>query len=246
MKVISFINEKGGTGKTTSAREIAGILKKKNKILLIDCDYQSNLSSSLLKNDTDKTIVNVILGENINNCIVNIEKNVDLISGTISSRDIESKLSYAREKEFILKKAIEKLKEKYDYILIDCRPDMRLLEKNALASSDLVITPIEPHNYSLDGFDILDHFLKAVKPILKNDLKHVGYFSRVAIGNAPKEIISNSNEDYSNILDSYIRHNIKLQECSIQSRFIIDYAPKSIGSLDFKKLVKEMQVKKYI
>lgn len=245
MKIISSINEKGGTGKTTSTREIAGVLKKKNKILLIDCDYQANLTSSFLL-EADKTIVNVINGEDINECITPIEKNVDIICGSISARDLEENLSWVTKKEFILKNALENLKEKYDYILIDCRPDMRLLEKNALASSDLVITPIEPHNYSLDGFDILEQFLYAVKPILKENLNHVGYFSRVAIGKAPREVIKGSDTAYNNILDSFIRHNVKLQECSLVGKFIIDYAPRSNGSLDFKKLVEELKTKKYI
>ena len=245
MKIISIINEKGGTGKTTSTREITGVLKKNKKCLLIDCDYQANLTGSF-GIEFDKTIYNVMLGENINNCILEIEKNVDIIPGIINSRDLERDLEWESEKETILKNKLEELEKKYDYILIDCRPDMRLLEKNALVCSDVVLTPIEPHNYSLDGFDILEELLKTINPILKNDIKHIGFFSRVAIGNAPKMVIENSDNVYENILDNYIRHSVKLQECSLVGKFIVDYAPRTNGALDYKNLVKELQNKNFI
>lgn len=245
MKIISIINEKGGTGKTTSTREITGVLKKNKKCLLIDCDYQANLTGSF-GIEFDKTIYNVMLGENINNCILEIEKNVDIIPGIINSRDLERDLEWESEKETILKNKLEELEKKYDYILIDCRPDMRLLEKNALVCSDVILTPIEPHNYSLDGFDILEELLKTINPILKNDIKHVGFFSRVAIGNAPKMVIENSDNVYENILDNYIRHSVKLQECSLVGKFIVDYAPRTNGALDYKNLVKELQNKNFI
>ncbi|MCQ9627527.1 ParA family protein [Cetobacterium somerae] len=245
MKIISIINEKGGTGKTTSTREITGVLKKNKKCLLIDCDYQANLTGSF-GIEFDKTIYNVMIGENINNCILEIEKNVDIIPGIINSRDLERDLEWESEKETILKNKLEELEKKYDYILIDCRPDMRLLEKNALVCSDVVLTPIEPHNYSLDGFDILEELLKTINPILKNDIKHIGFFSRVAIGNAPKMVIENSDNVYENILDNYIRHSVKLQECSLVGKFIVDYAPRTNGALDYKNLVKELQNKNFI
>ena len=245
MKVISIINEKGGTGKTTSTREITGVLKKTKKCLLIDCDYQANLTGSF-GIDFDKSIYNVMVGEDINDCIITLEKNVDIIPGIINARDLENALEWESNKEEILKVQLEKLKKNYDYIIIDCRPDMRLLEKNALVCSDVVLTPIEPHNYSLDGFDILEQFLKAVKPILKDNIKHYGFFSRVAIGNAPKSVIAGSDNAYDNILDSYIRHSVKLQECSLVGKFIVDYAPRTNGALDYKNLVKELKSKKII
>ncbi len=245
MKIISVINEKGGTGKTTSTREIVGVLKKSKKCLLIDCDYQANLTGSF-NIEFDKNIYNVMTGENINNCILEIDKNVDIIPGTISARDLENALEWESEKELILKNKLEQLEKKYDYIFIDCRPDMRLLEKNALVCSDVVLTPIEPHNYSLDGFDILEELLKAIKSILKPEVKHVGFFTRVAVGNAPKMIIANSDNVYNNILESYIRHSVKLQECSLVGKFIVDYAPRTNGALDYKNLVKELKNKKII
>ncbi|MGL4954704.1 MAG: ParA family protein [Cetobacterium sp.] len=245
MKIISIINEKGGTGKTTSTREITGVLKKNKKCLLIDCDYQANLTGSF-GIEFDKTIYNVMTGENINNCILEIEKNVDIIPGIINSRDLERDLEWESEKETILKNKLEELEKKYDYILIDCRPDMRLLEKNALVCSDVVLTPIEPHNYSLDGFDILEELLKTINPILKDNIKHIGFFSRVAIGNAPKMVIENSDNVYENILDNYIRHSVKLQECSLVGKFIVDYAPRTNGALDYKNLVKELKNKNFI
>lgn len=245
MKVISIINEKGGTGKTTSTREITGVLKKTKKCLLIDCDYQANLTGSF-GIDFDKSIYNVMVGEDINDCIITLEKNVDIIPGIINARDLENALEWESNKEEILKVQLEKLKKNYDYIIIDCRPDMRLLEKNALVCSDVVLTPIEPHNYSLDGFDILEQFLKAVKPILKDNIKHYGFFSRVAIGNAPKSVIAGSDNAYDNILDSYIRHSVKLQECSLVGKFIVDYSPRTNGALDYKNLVKELKAKKII
>lgn len=245
MKIISVINEKGGTGKTTSTREIAGVLKKSKKCLLIDCDYQANLTGSF-GIEFDKTIYNVMTGEDINNCILELEKNVDIIPGIINSRDLETALEWESSKEEILKNKLETLNKKYDYVVIDCRPDMRLLEKNALVASDVVLTPIEPHTYSLDGFDILEELLKTIKPSLKDEIKHVGFFSRVAIGNAPKSVIAGSDNAYDNILDSYIRHSVKLQECSLVGKFIVDYAPRTNGALDYKKLVKELKSKKII
>lgn len=238
-KVLVFMNEKGGVGKTTGAREVAGILKKDSKILLIDADFQRNLTGSLT-DETAGTIYSVMRGGELKDCIQPICDNVDLIPGDLALRHLDDDLRDTIEPHLILKNKLKKVAKDYDYIIIDCRPAMNEIEKNALVAADFLIVPIEPHYFSLDGLDILQGYSDALIGLLKSSLKTVVYFNRVGQGNAPYDVMATSKRDYDIILNSFIRESVKIKEASMQQEFLIDYAPRCNGTVDFKNLVLEL------
>ena len=239
-KVLVFMNEKGGVGKTTGAREVAGILRKKKKVLLIDADFQRNLTGSLIDEPESGTVYSLMRGADIKECIHPIAENIDIIPGDIALRHLDEDLRDEFEVHSILAKQLEKVAGDYDYIIIDCRPAMGEIEKNALVCADFLIVPIEPHYFSLDGLDILQSYSEALKGLLKATLKTAVYFNRVGAGNAPYDVMDSSKQDYDIILNSFVRENVKLKEASMQREFIVDYAPRSNGAVDFKGLVLEL------
>lgn len=241
VKTLVFMNEKGGVGKTTGAREVAGVLKKNKKILLIDCDFQRNLSCSLLDDIPERTIFSVMTGENIENCIVNVCKNVDIIAGDLNLRRLDEVLKDTIDVHEILKNKIKSIENNYDYIIIDCRPAMSEMEKNALVCADFLITPIEAHYFSLDGLDILQGYSDTLKSFLKHSLKQLIYFNRVGLGKAPYDVIDDARADYKYIMTAFIKDNVKIKEASMTGKFVVDYAPRSTGAMDFKTLVGEMK-----
>lgn len=242
-KKLVFMNEKGGAGKTVGARETAGILGEQgNKILLIDCDFQRNLTTSF-NVQAEKTLLDIMLKrEEIKDCIIKINENIDLVPGSIEMRNLDEYIKGEFMNDFIMDKQIKSIEEDYDYIIIDCRPDMRKIEMNALVCADVVLTPLEPHYFSLDGFDILEGFIDSLKDILKLDLKHYGYFSRVPVDKSFIGVLDDLKKDYGSlILNSFIRENLKIKEASMSGQFIIDYSGRSNGAIDFQNLVKELK-----
>ena len=111
MKIITFITEKGGTGKTTGAREVGGVLAKdyNKKVLFIDCDYQRNLSTSFGVEDNGQNIFNSFLNKNFRDNIVNIDKNMDIIPGSIDMKDLDVTVRVSFDKDDILKNELNKL-----------------------------------------------------------------------------------------------------------------------------------------
>lgn len=237
MKIISFMNQKGGSGKTTGAREIAGLLAKKNTILLIDCDFQRNLTGSFAA--APKETIFDFFNKNckIQDCIINVNPNVDLIPGDVNLRNIDSTLNFDLT-SFTLKKELDQLD--YDYIIIDCHPAMGIVEKNALVGSDFLISPIEAHYFSLDGLEILEKYLEEMRNSLKPNFKNLVYFNRISRGNVPGQVMKIIKEARP-VLNNFIRDTVKLKECSMAGEFIINYSPKSNGAKDFKKLLEEVK-----
>lgn len=239
MKVISFMVEKGGTGKTTGAREVAGILQRDKKVLLIDLDFQRNLSTSL-NFESSRNIYDAIMKRDFKGNIVKITDNLDLIPGDIRMRNLDDVLKVSVTSDFVIKEQLIGLNN-YDYAIIDCRPDMKKPETNAINASDVVLTPIEPHSFSLDGFDILEAFIGSHKSTLKPNLVHKGYLSRVPNDKKFLEGIGELLIDYrDDMLVSFIRENIKLKEAEMCGQFIFEYSPRSNGATDFENLTREI------
>ena len=154
MKIIAFVNQKGGVGKTTLSLNLAALLAEEGKkVLIIDNDSQSNITNTFFNEEFDNTIYNVILkDENLNNVIhrTSIE-NLDVVVNSLASADINLLLSTEIAREMKLKNALTKAKLNYDYVLIDCNPSLDLNMVNALVACDEVIIPIDCSAYSLTG-----------------------------------------------------------------------------------------------
>ena len=241
MKIITFITEKGGTGKTTGAREVGGVLAKDygKKVLFIDCDYQKNLTTSFKFKENEKNIFNAFLNKDFKKNIVKVNENIDIIPGSIDMKDLDVTARVTFDKDDILKKELNKLE--YDYIIIDCRPDMKLIEKNALRVSNFVLTPIEPHYFSLDGFDLVERFIAGIKEDLSTPFILLCYHSRVPSDKGFMKELEHILEDYQDsLLKTCIKENVKLKEASMYRVPIVEYSPTSNGAKDFRALVKEL------
>ena len=242
MKVISLINQKGGTGKTTSAVNIAGRLKMLGKkVLLIDLDYQRNLTVSITEKNFEKTIFNLMADRMAVNEVIYNTNGFDIIPGDIKMRKLEKEIEDRVFKELILSKSLEKIKMEYDYCIIDCRPDMELKEKNALIASDLILVPTQPQLYSLEGLDILQGFKNEIESEMEKEIPLKIFCTMVNTrANNPMEIIDYLKNEYEGVMSSYIRHTVKLQESPNTRKTIFDTDPRGNGAKDYTQLVEEL------
>lgn len=246
--VISFANQKGGVGKTTTTINIASILSKLGKkILVIDLDPQSNLTSGLgfdksqdylssyeiLIHDLD--VSNVFVPTDINDNLFLVPSRIDLAGAEI---ELVSKLS--REK--ILKEKLDKVKNEYDFVLIDCPPSLGLLTLNALVSSDGVIIPVQCEYFALEGISQLMNTFSLVKKSLNPDLDVLGvvmtmFDSRTRLSSEVVAEVKNFFEE--KLFNTIIPRNVRVSESPSFGKPIDVYDPSSPGAKAYEKLAYE-------
>ena len=178
-KIITFSNQKGGVGKTTTCVNMSAYLASKGyKCLIVDLDPQGNATSGLgfAKNQVKHSVYNVMIDEfPIEEAVIKTDiDNLDLLPSSIDLAGAEVELVYVKDRERVLKKVLEKAKASYDYITIDCPPSLGLLTINALSGSDSVIIPIQSEYYALEGLSQLMNTIKLVVKHLNPDLKIEG------------------------------------------------------------------------
>lgn len=244
-KIITVINQKGGVGKTTTAHNIGyGLSKKKKKVLLIDLDPQANLTFTMTAKEMEKSIFDVLTGkENINNAIYEVGK-VDLIPSTPQLSALDNFLK-AKQKEYILKKAINMLDKEYDFIVIDTPPALGILTVNALtASTDTIITA-QADIFSLQGIGQLAHSINVIKEYTNKELEIKGilltrYNKRSIL---TRDMTENMEEIAKNlgttVFNTKIRECIAIKESQAMNQDIFSYSPRSNGAKDYNDFVKE-------
>lgn len=244
MKFISVVNQKGGTGKTTTVVSLGAALAQNNKkVLLIDLDPQGNLSYSLGINEFDYTIGDVMMGDaTVKQSIIHIEnENMDIIPSSIDLANIEISIAQIEERELQLKKTLKGL-SKYDYVLIDCPPSFSLLAVNSLTLSNEVIIPMQMTALSLQGLDLIYSTITQIKDSLNPKLKILGILP-VMVDKRRK--LSSEVRDYIQdnfdikLFKSSIRNNVKAAEAPSFGRSVINYAPSSNSAKDYKEFVNE-------
>lgn len=246
-KIISFTNQKGGVGKTTTCVNLSAYLAAMGqKVLILDLDPQGNATSGVgvEKHKGLKTIYDLIDGESpIDEVIIQTQiDGLDIIPSTVDLAAAEISLVSLPNREKILKEILDNVKEYYDFIMIDCQPSLGLLTVNALTASDSVIIPMQCEFYSLDGITQLMNTLRLVKLHLNPTLDVEGVVRTMKdnrsnlINQVSQEIIKFFK---SKVFDTYIPRNIRLAEAPSHGLPIILYDPFSKGAEAYLSLAEE-------
>lgn len=247
-KIISICNQKGGTGKTTTTVNLSAALAELNKkTLIIDADPQGNATSGVgvNKNELKISVYEVFL----NKCsaedaiISNVYQNLDIIPCNISLTGAEIELVGALSRETRLKKAVEPIRDKYDYIFIDSPPSLGLLTLNALVASDRIIIPIQCEFYALEGVSQLMNTLSLVKDGLNPSLSIEGVLLTMADfrTNLTTEVINEIRGYFKEkVYNTIIPRNIRLSEAPSHGKPITKYDDHSIGAQRYRELANEM------
>lgn len=248
MKIISVINQKGGTGKTTTAVNLSSALTRLDKkILLIDFDPQGNATSNLnVDKHEGKSIYDVLINkQDINTVIRNVKDidNLDLVKANISLAKGEQELVFLTARETKLKKAISQIKNNYDFIILDCPPSLGLLTINALCASTHIIIPIETAEFPIEGISDIFDTIEIVKEEVNPDLKILGilltkYDSRTSISKMIFDQLKNELGDL--LFKSIINVNVKITEAQFDKKPVDRYDSKCKGTKNYKELAKEV------
>ncbi|MBD3363388.1 AAA family ATPase [Candidatus Dojkabacteria bacterium] len=254
--IISFANQKGGVGKTTTTINLGIYLAAAGKkVCLIDIDPQSNLTSGLgygahnSEEDNQKSIYDILVNKaKVEEVIFKTRfENIHLIPAHIELAGAEIELVNMVSRENSLKESLEAIKQNYDFILIDCPPSLGLLTINALTASDEIIIPVQTEYYALEGLGQLLNTVKLVKTKLNSNLKIGGVILTMydARTNLSKQVSDEVEKVFGDkVFVSIIPRNVRLSESPSHGQPIKEYAPSSTGAKAYEKLAKEFIKKK--
>ena len=250
-RIIAFSNQKGGVGKTTTCVNMSAYLAAKGyKCLLVDLDPQGNATSGLgfSKSDVKNSIYDVMIDDLplaeavVKTCV----EGLDILPSSIEFAGAEVEIVYRKNRDFILKNALEKARKCYDFITIDCPPSLSVITVNALAAADSVIIPIQSEYYAMEG---LSQLLNTIKLVIKHDNPNLKIDGVVLTMNDNRAIISRQISEEirrffgKKLYDTVIPRNIRLSEAPSHGVPIMLHDTKCSGARAYLALTEEFLTK---
>lgn len=242
--IISIVNNKGGTGKTTTTVNIGKALSLLNKkVLLIDLDPQANLSYSFGISTEGCVLGEVLLEAKVVEPDIFCVGDVDIIPSTNELIDYEYEFIKRGYPFTLFKDTVATIKDKYDFILVDCPPSVSYLTVNALIGSDAVLIPMQMDVLSLQGLNQILNSIEKIKLQYNPNLYVLGVLAVLVDERRQltNEILQIVNNDYGiNVFNNYIRQNVKAAEAPSFGLSVIEYAPHSNSAQDYLNVTNEM------
>ena len=245
-KIISVANQKGGVGKTTTTVNLGTILaKKRKKVLLIDADPQGNATSGLgVEKEVEYSTYDLLVGETPVEEVIQetIIKNLKLCPANMDLAGAEVELVSMMSREQRLKEKLDQVKDKFDYILIDCPPSLGLITLNSFTASDSVLIPVQCEYFALEGLGQLLNTVNLVKKHLNKNIKIEGalltmYDIRTNLSN---QVVKEVKKYFENkVYKTVIPRNVRLSEAPSYGMPITEYDPRSKGAKSYMKFAKE-------
>ena len=239
-------NQKGGVGKTTTSVNLSALLAKRGKkVVLIDADPQGNATSGLgVDKDVEKSLYDVLINEEpvAGTLQDTVEKNLKICPSNMNLAGAEVELVSQMSREHRLKEQLEGIKDKFDYIFIDCPPSLGLITLNSFTAADSVLIPVQCEYYALEGLGQLLNTINLVKKHLNKSLEIEGalltmYDIRTNLSNQVVKEVKKYFDD--KVYKTVIPRNVRLSEAPSFGMPITMYDPKSKGARSYEKLAKE-------
>lgn len=246
-KVIAVVNQKGGVGKTTTVVNLSAALAEKDyKVLIIDIDPQGNATSGcgILKNQVDSTVYDILVNNtNIKEAIQQSEHEpISIVASNMNLAGTEVELVNTKQREFILKKQIDTIKDEYDYIFIDCPPAVNILTINALTAADSVLIPMQCEYYALEGLSQLVQTVGLVKKNINPKLILEGILFTMFDNrtNLSAQVVKEVETHFKDtVYQTKITRSVRLSEAPSFGMSCIKYDSRAKGSEQYRQLAKE-------